>query len=454
MYPAARRRSRASTSPISSFITSSAGRWSRLPTTFLLAAVMRWRGPSGEMPWVSRVASFTRSLNSTPDSPPLTTPSLICALAPSELDSPPTTKPLAKRALSPSISSWTRLLAGSPCTTPKYAPLSGCASMSCGVRSGGSMLKSLVANSPSITAIAGCCRYSAPVAHTPTPMLPVQCGTAVALLKNARIASSSPAKASETYRKPSVADAGIAPNWFMQACAAWVQSACAAWANLNGVVMAVERSSMGTILCETRFQVPSHAGNFCAPPADHPLRQRHAGNGRRPPHLLGNLRQSRRRPGAVRARRPRLRHLAQPAPLLRSGALPHRPVRPARLRPLDPARRTRRQHHAAPDRRHGGAAARTRRRHMAGVRRLVGLDAGARLRRGPPRALPGAGAARHLPVQEERDRLVPLRHPRLLPRGAAATGGVHSGARTRRPAGRLSPSPARPRRRGAPAGRP
>src|SRR5512139_234529 len=430
MYPAARRRSRASTSPISSFITSSAGRSSRLPTTFLLAAVMRWRGPRGEMPWVSRVASLTLSLNSTPDSPPLTTPSLICALSPSELDSPPTTKPLSRRALSPSISSWTRLLAGSPCTTAKYASASGCASISCGVRSSGSMLKSSGLNSPSITAIAGSCRYSTPVAHTPTPTLPVQCGTPVALLRKARIASSSPARASATYRNPSVADAGIAPNWFMQACAACVQSACAAWANLNGVVMVVERTWMSTILCETCFQVPSHAGNFCAPPADHALRQRHAEHGRHPPHLLGNLRQSRRPSGVIRARRPRLRHLAQPAALLRPGTLPHRFVRPAWLRPLDAARRARRQHHPTPDRRHGSAACRTRNRQMAGVRRLVGLDARARLRRGPPGTLPGSGPARHLPVPKKRDRLVPLWHPRLLPRGAAAAGGIHPGERT------------------------
>jgi hypothetical protein len=66
------------------------------------------------MPCVSRVASFTRSLNTTPDSPPLTTPSLICAVSPRELDRPPTTKLLVRRALRPSISSWMRLLPGSP----------------------------------------------------------------------------------------------------------------------------------------------------------------------------------------------------------------------------------------------------------------------------------------------------------------------------------------------------
>ena len=71
---------------------------------FLLALVTWWRGPSGETPCVSRVASFVRSLNSTPDKPPLTTPSLICAFSPRELDSPPTMKPLDTCELSASIS--------------------------------------------------------------------------------------------------------------------------------------------------------------------------------------------------------------------------------------------------------------------------------------------------------------------------------------------------------------
>ena len=92
----------------------------------------------------------------------------------------------------------------------------------------------------------------------------------VVLLKNARIASSSPIQASVTYRKPSVAAEGIAPSCCMQACAASVHSACAAWANLNGEVIAVDKQRaarlpadsnvwsffqcpwMSTILCETQ----------------------------------------------------------------------------------------------------------------------------------------------------------------------------------------------------------
>ena len=49
-----------------------------------------------------------------------------------------------------------------------------------------------------------------------------------------------------------------------------------------------------------------------------------------------------------------------------------------------------RQHHAAPDRRHGSAAARTRHRPLAGVWRLMGLDPGAGLCRGPSRTAAAA----------------------------------------------------------------
>ena len=49
------------------------------------------------------------------------------------------------------------------------------------------------------------------------------------------------------------------------------------------------------------------------------------------------------------------------------------------------------------------------------VRRLLGLDPRPRLCRGTSRALPGPGAARHLPLPQERDRLVPLRHARVFP---------------------------------------
>ena len=79
-------------------------------------------------------------------------------------------------------------------------------------------------------------------------------------------------------------------------------------------------------------------------------------------------------------------------PAVRPGAVPHRAVRPARLRPLDPAReraggRPLGEHHVAPRRRHRAAARAPRHRPLAGLRRLVGERARARLRR---RRIPSA----------------------------------------------------------------
>ena len=94
---------------------------------------------------------------------------------------------------------------------------------------------------------------------------------------------------------------------------------------------------------------------------------------------------------------------------------------PGRSTPLGVPRR---QHDAAPGRGHRAAARAPRHRALAGVRRLVGLDARARLRRAPSRALPRARAARHLPLPPERDRLVPLRPAqRSFPRRGARSPG-------------------------------
>jgi proline iminopeptidase len=93
---------------------------------------------------------------------------------------------------------------------------------------------------------------------------------------------------------------------------------------------------------------------------------------------------------------PGFRHLAAAAAFLRPGALPHRAVRPARQRPVHAPRRTRGQHHAGADRRHGEAARCARHRSLAGIRRFVGIDPCAGLWRGASRALPGLRAARHL----------------------------------------------------------
>ena len=71
------------------------------------------------------------------------------------------------------------------------------------------------------------------------------------------------------------------------------------------------------------------------------------------------------------------------------GVLSHRRLRPARRGTLDAAGLPREQHHAAADRGPGAAAHAPRHRALARLRRLVGLDARARLRRAPSRALPG-----------------------------------------------------------------
>ena len=127
------------------------------------------------------------------------------------------------------------------------------------------------------------------------------------------------------------------------------------------------------------------------------------------------------KPVADRARRPRRRLQPHHAALPRSGALPHRAVRPARLRPLAAARQPRGQHDLGPGRRHGAAARAPRHRPLAAVRRLLGLDAGARLRRDASRARQRPDPARHLPA---------------APRGA------RSGS-TRRAAAGCSPTPSR-----------
>ena len=91
-----------------------------------------------------------------------------------------------------------------------------------------------------------------------------------------------------------------------------------------------------------RSETPLRSDLF---PGNLALRQRHAG-GRRAAHdLLGAERQSRGRAGALPAWRPGRRLGAGASPLLRSAVLPHRRLRPARLRPLDAAGRPARQHH-------------------------------------------------------------------------------------------------------------
>ena len=127
-----------------------------------------------------------------------------------------------------------------------------------------------------------------------------------------------------------------------------------------------------------------------------------------------------RRADRVPAWRARRRRDRDPSPLFRSVALPHRRLRPARRRPLDcrwarsPTTRLR----------HLVADLETLRRHL-GIERwaVFGGSWGSTLALAYAEAHPercrGAGAARHLPVPPERDRLVPLRHAHGLSRGVA-----------------------------------
>ena len=133
-------------------------------------------------------------------------------------------------------------------------------------------------------------------------------------------------------------------------------------------------------------------------PADRALSPGAPQGRRRARDLLRGMRQPARQAGADRARRPGRRLQCHHAALSRSGALPHRPVRPARLRPLAAARQPGGQHHLGPGRRHGAAARPSGHRALAAVRRLVGLDAGAGLRADPSRARQRPDPARHLPA--------------------------------------------------------
>ena len=214
-------------------------------------------------------------------------------------------------------------------------------------------------------------------------------------------------------------------------------------------------------------------------PADRAIASRPPGRRRRPRDLLGGMRQSRRQAGGIPARRAGRRLRCESAAFLRPGALSHRAVRPARLRPQPPACEPREQHDLGPRRRHRAAAHDAGHRALAGVRRLVGLDARPRLRRGAPGTRERAGPARHLPAAQARARLV-LPVGRLvtvsrslggLPRADPARGArrprarvppaAHGQRRCRGPGrrarlvgvGRLDELPADRRRERAPLGR-
>jgi hypothetical protein len=122
--------------------------------------------------------------------------------------------------------------------------------------------------------------------------------------------------------------------------------------------------------------------------------------------VLRGERQPQGQAGGVPARRPGRRHRPGDAPFLRSEALPHRAVRPARLRRQPAARRAAREHHLGPGGRPRGAARSSGARALDGVRRLLGFDPGARLFAAPSRARHRAGAARYFPAAPLRARMV------------------------------------------------
>ena len=194
-------------------------------------------------------------------------------------------------------------------------------------------------------------------------------------------------------------------------------------------------------------------------PADRAAPPRAPRRRRRPRDLLGGMRQSRRQAGRVPAWRAGRRLRREGAAFLRPGALSHLPVRPARLRTQSPARKPRAQHDLGPRRRHRAAAHDVRRRALAGIRRLLGLDARPRLRRGAPGSRERTRVARHLPAAQARAGLV-LPGRRFLP-VSRPLGGIRRadpGRGARRPDARLPPAAhgQRPRRgagRGARLGR-
>ena len=193
-----------------------------------------------------------------------------------------------------------------------------------------------------------------------------------------------------------------------------------------------------------RSETPLRSDLF---PGDLALRQRHAGRRRAAHDLLGAERQSRRRAGRVPAWRAGRRLGAGASPLLRPAILSHRRVRPARLRPLDAARRAAGQHHRPSRGRHGKTAHASRHPAVAAVRRLVGQHPGAGLWLETSRARDRLHPARHLPRRALGDRLVPSRHARDLPRGVARLRRASAGRRARRSSGQLLSPPHRPQSR-------
>ena len=127
-------------------------------------------------------------------------------------------------------------------------------------------------------------------------------------------------------------------------------------------------------------------------PRDRALPDRQAPGERRPRPLLRGKRQPEGKAGGLRPRRSGRRDRAENAALLPPPEVPDRPVRPARLgeeHAVPRASRTTRRGTSWPTWRRSASTSGSR--EVAGLRRLVGLDARTRLRRNPPRARQRAG---------------------------------------------------------------
>ena len=189
-------------------------------------------------------------------------------------------------------------------------------------------------------------------------------------------------------------------------------------------------------------------------PALRSLRDGHAGNGFAAHRVLGAVGKSPGPAGAVSPRRARQRIQSRPEALFRSRPLPDRHYGSTGLGAIAPARGHHGQHDPAPDRRHRTPAPALENRPLAGVRRLLGLDAGARLRAGSPGMLHRLHPPRHMAVAAVRTGLVAARYPDILPRELAYLPGLHPGGGAPRSAGRLSQAadrsrPGRPHAGGA-----
>ena len=203
----------------------------------------------------------------------------------------------------------------------------------------------------------------------------------------------------------------------------------AADANERSFARFIRRSSRSIAACSTSATATASIGSASAPRAPS-----------RPCSCM-----------AGRAARPRrsMRRVFDPEALRRD------PVRPARLRQVDAACQPRRQHDLAPRRRHRAAARTGRLRQMAGVRRLVGLDAGAGLCRDASRARQRARPARHLHADQARARLVlSVRRVGDVPGQMGALPGADPRGRARRHDGRLPQAADRQRPQGADRMRP